>query len=350
MSPRLSAVGVANPPRCELNARRSLEWRAGGPDARRRLAEGSAVSPSVIDGNAIAEELRAEVSDELHEVRAAGARPGLATILVGDDEAARAYERHVHRLAERLECRYVCEHLPAAAATEDVLAVLGKLNADPRITGILLLRPLPAHIPEARIYATLDPLKDVEVVHPMNAGLLALGRPRYVPSTPASCFYLLDHYLRSSGRDPETYYAGKTLDVVGRSDSVGKPAAALGLLRHATVVICHSRTSEAGRLADYTGAADIIIAAAGVAGLVTGDMVRDGVIAIDVGMNPVHDESAGKVRFVGDVDFEGVARKAEAISPVPGGVGPITDVWLVRNTVAAAAIAARLDPVTHKQR
>jgi methylenetetrahydrofolate dehydrogenase (NADP+)/methenyltetrahydrofolate cyclohydrolase len=304
----------------------------------------------VLDGNAVAAELRAEVSEELHDVRAAGARPGLATVLVGDDEAARAYERHVHRLAESLECRYACEHLHADAPLEDVLAVLGKLNADPRITGILLLRPLPVHIPEGRIYATLDPLKDVEVVHPMNAGLLALGRPRYVPSTPASCFYLLDNYLRSSGRDPETFYAGKSLVVVGRSDSVGKPAAALGLLRHATVVVCHSRTSQAGRLGEYTSGADIIIAAAGVPGVVTGDMVRDGVIAIDVGMNPLRDGSTGKVRFVGDVDFDGVARKAEAISPVPGGVGPITDVWLVRNTVAAAAIAARLDPVSHKPR
>jgi methylenetetrahydrofolate dehydrogenase (NADP+) / methenyltetrahydrofolate cyclohydrolase len=298
----------------------------------------------VIDGNAIAEELRGVVSDELHEALDSGIRPGLATVLVGNDYAAQAYERHVHRLADGLECHYVGERLPAGVEVADVLAVVGKLNADPRISGIIILRPLPPQIPEAEVYATMDPGKDIEVVHPENAGLLAQGRPRFVPSTPASCFHLLDHYLRSSGRDPETFYTGRTLVVVGRSDSVGKPAAALGLLRNATVITCHSHTTRAGRLGDFTRRADLLIVAAGVAGLVTGHMVGDGVIVVDVGIDPVEDPETGKVRFVGDVDFESVAEKAEAISPVPGGVGPITDVWLVRNAVAAATIAARTAP------
>jgi methylenetetrahydrofolate dehydrogenase (NADP+)/methenyltetrahydrofolate cyclohydrolase len=237
---------------------------------------------TVIDGNALAEELSAHVHQELEQLKISGSVPGLATILVGEDHAAAAYERHVRRLAERLGCEYANEHLPGDAELADVLAVVGKLNADPRVTGILVLRPLPAGISEPLVYRALDPYKDVEAVHPENAGLLAHGRPRFVPSTPASCFYLLDSYLRSAGRDPQTAYAGTTLVVVGRSDSVGKPAASLALQRNATVVTCHSRTAD---LASFTRQADILIVAAGVAGLVTGDMVRDGVIAVDVGID-----------------------------------------------------------------
>ncbi len=296
---------------------------------------------TVIDGNALAEELSAHVQEELRQLRISGARPSLATILVGEDHAATAYERHVRRLAERLECDYANEHLPADAELADVLAVVGKLNADPRVTGILVLRPLPSAISEPLVYRALDPYKDVEAVHPENAGLLAQGRPRFVPSTPASCFYVLDSYLRSTGREPEAFYPGTALVVVGRSDSVGKPAASLGLQRHATVTTCHSRTADLGA---YTRQADILIVAAGVAGLVTGDMVREGVIAVDVGIDPVQDPETGKVRFVGDIEFESVAAKAEAITPVPGGIGPITDVWLIGNAVGAAAAALRVEP------
>jgi methylenetetrahydrofolate dehydrogenase (NADP+) / methenyltetrahydrofolate cyclohydrolase len=299
------------------------------------------VAATVIDGNALAEELSKHVHEELRQLKASGARPGLATILVGDDHAAAAYERHVRRLAEGLECGYAGEHLPEDAEVADVLAVVGKLNADPRITGILVLRPLPAGISEPLVYRALDAYKDVEAVHPENAGLLAQGRPRFVPSTPASCFYVLDSYLRSTGREPESFFPGKSLVVVGRSDSVGKPAASLGLQRHATVITCHSRTED---LATFTRQADVLIVAAGVAGLVTGDMVREGVIAVDVGIDPVKDPETGKVRFVGDIEFESVVEKAEAVTPVPGGVGPITDVWLIGNAVSAAAAALRVEP------
>jgi methylenetetrahydrofolate dehydrogenase (NADP+)/methenyltetrahydrofolate cyclohydrolase len=299
------------------------------------------VGATVIDGNALAEELSEHVHEELRRLKASGSRPGLATILVGDDHAATAYERHVRRLAERLGCGYAGEHLPAEAEVADVLAVVGKLNADPRITGILVLRPLPAGISEPLVYRALDPYKDVEAVHPENAGLLAQGRPRFVPSTPASCFYVLDSYLRATGREPKSFFPGKSLVVVGRSDSVGKPAASLGLQRHATVITCHSRTAD---LATFTRQADVLIVAAGVAGLVTGDMVREGVIAVDVGIDPVKDPETGKVRFVGDIEFESVVEKAEAVTPVPGGVGPITDVWLIGNAVSAAAAALRVEP------
>ncbi|MBI3647307.1 MAG: bifunctional 5,10-methylene-tetrahydrofolate dehydrogenase/5,10-methylene-tetrahydrofolate cyclohydrolase [Actinobacteria bacterium] len=295
----------------------------------------------VIDGNALAKELHASIEDELRELRASGVHPGLATVLVGDDYAAKAYERHLRSVAEGLEYRYVCEHLSDYVELADVLATVGKLNADPRVTGILLLRPFPSHLPEAQVNAALDPMKDVEAAHPLNAGLLALGQPRFIPSTPASCFHALDAYARSRGFDPSKFLEGRTLVVVGRSSSVGKPAQWLGLQRHATVVACHSRTRDLGAI---TRLADVLIVSVGVPALVTGDMVSEGVIALDVGINAVKDHSTGKILMVGDVDFDGVEAKAEAITPVPGGIGPITDVWLVGNVLAAAAMAARVEP------
>src|SRR5918996_3026830 len=295
----------------------------------------------VIDGEGFARELRADVEVHMRELLEAGVRPGLATVLVGEDYAAQAYERRVRRLAEELGCHYVSEVLAPDIEQADALAVVGKLNADPRVSGILILRPLPPQVPEADVYRMLDPFKDVEAVHPENAGLLALGQPRFTPSTPASVFYMLDRYVEESGRDPHTLYNGLDLVLVGRSNNVGKPALWLGLARGATVVSCHHFTSEAGRLAEHTRAADILVVAAGVPGLVTGEMVKDGVIAVDVGINPVEDKKTEKVRLVGDLEFETIAAKAEAITPVPGGVGPITDVWLLKNTVEAARQLAR---------
>lgn len=302
------------------------------------------MSARVIDGNAIADELHARLGEEVADLRGVGVRPGLATLLVGEDYPAQAYERRVRRLAHELDCHYVSEQLPGGVELADVLATLGRLNADPRITGILVLRPLPAQVPEVELYRILDPTKDIEAVTPVNAGLLAQGRPRFVPSTPASCFHLLDSYVRSSGRDPATFYDGMNLVLVGRSNNVGKPAVWLGLQRNATVISAHHHTYEAGRLADFTRIADVLIVAVGVAGLIEGDMVREGVIAVDVGINPIRDEETGKVRLVGDLDFEGVAARAEAISPVPGGVGPITDIWLLHNSVRAATMAAGIGP------
>ena len=300
------------------------------------------MSARVIDGEALAAELRSEVEKKLVELEAAGVRPGLATVLFGEEYAAQAYERRLRRLAEELGCHYVSEQLAADVEQADALAIVGKLNADPRVTGILILRPLPRQVAEEDVYRALDPLKDIEAVHPDNAGLLALGTPRYVPSTPASVFHMLDRYVEESGRDPKTFYNGLDLVLVGRSNNVGKPALWLGLARNATVVSAHAYTSQAGRLPDHTRRADILVVAAGVPRVVDGEMVKEGVIAIDVGINAVLDEETGKTRLVGDLDFESVAAKAEAVSPVPGGVGPITDVWLLRNTIDAARYRARL--------
>ena len=295
----------------------------------------------VIDGVALARELRASIEEELEILRLSAVQPGLATLRVGTDYAAQAYESHLRRLAEGLGYRFVAEHLTDRAERADVLATIGKLNADPRVTGILVLRPLPPQLAENEVNAAVDPFKDVEAVNPINAGLLASGRPRFVPSTPASCFFALDSHVRARGEDPRTFCSGRTLVVLGRSQSVGKPAQWLGLHRDATVIACHSRTRN---LAEFTQQADVLIVSTGVPALVRADMVREGVIAIDVGINAVQDAASGKVVVTGDIDFDGVAAKAEAITPVPGGIGPITDVWLVGNVLAAAAMAARVEP------
>jgi methylenetetrahydrofolate dehydrogenase (NADP+)/methenyltetrahydrofolate cyclohydrolase len=217
---------------------------------------------------------------------------------------------------------------------------VGLLDADPRVSGILILRPMPPHISEVALYRALDPLKDIESMHPVNAGMLALGRPRYVPSTPASVFHMLDRYLVSMGRDPDEFYRRSRLVVVGRSLNVGKPAVLLGLSRGATVLACDENTSAAGYLAECTRQADILISAAGVPRLIGREHVKPGVIAVDVGINPITDPVTGRTRLVGDMAFDEILPIAEAVSPVPGGVGPITDVCLLRTTAAAARLTA----------
>lgn len=302
------------------------------------MAEATSLRAHLIDGEAMAADLRVRLVSRIAALADRGVRPGLATVMVGGEYSAQAYERRVRRLAAELGCHYASEQLPADAAEADAVAAVGKLDADPRVSGILVLRPLPPHVSEVALYQTLDPRKDIEAVHPVNAGLLALGRPRYIPSTPASAFHMLDRYLVDSGRDPAAFYEGSLVVVVGRSANVGKPAIMLAMERNATVVSCDVHTYRAGRLYELTAAADALIVAVGVPGLIAGQHVRDGVIAIDVGINAVRDAVTGKVRLVGDLDFDSVAAKAEAVSPVPGGVGPITDVWLLHNTVAAAEV------------
>ncbi|MQA63964.1 MAG: bifunctional 5,10-methylene-tetrahydrofolate dehydrogenase/5,10-methylene-tetrahydrofolate cyclohydrolase [Actinophytocola sp.] len=293
-----------------------------------------------IDGERYAADLGQQLAAEVEQLARRGVRPGLATVMAGDSYAARAYERRLYGLARKLGCYYVCAALPENVDEAEAVAVVDKLDADHRVSGVLVLRPLPSQVSEVALYRALDPLKDIEAVHPANAGLLTLDRPRYVPSTPASAFYMLDRYFRDSGRDPNGVYANSNMVLVGRSNNVGKPAVLLGLSRNATVISCDAHSFKAGLLYEHTSNADILIVAAGVPGLVAGEHVKRGVVAIDIGINPIEDPLTGEVRLVGDLDFDSVADKAEAISPVPGGVGPITDVWLLRNTVLAATAAA----------
>ncbi|MGH9022708.1 MAG: bifunctional 5,10-methylenetetrahydrofolate dehydrogenase/5,10-methenyltetrahydrofolate cyclohydrolase [Acidimicrobiia bacterium] len=297
-----------------------------------------------IDGTSLARELKQEVAQGVADLLSKGIRPGLATVSFEGDFAAAAYERGLRRLASDLRFYYRCDTLPQDVEEADAVAAVGKLNAAPDVSGIVILRPLPSQISEGAMCQELDPLKDVEAVHPTNAGLLALGRPRYVPSTAASCFYLLDRYMLASGRDPLEFYARSNMVVVGRSANVGRPASLLGLARNATVVCCDEHTFRAGNLYEYTRNADILVVAAGVAGLIRGDHVKEGVIAVDVGINPVA-SSTGVVSIVGDIDQGTVAERAEAITPVPGGVGPVTSVWLLKSTVQAARLVAGLDDV-----
>jgi methylenetetrahydrofolate dehydrogenase (NADP+)/methenyltetrahydrofolate cyclohydrolase len=297
----------------------------------------------VIDGRGLAAELKERLAAEVAGLRDTEVVPGLATVLVGSPAEADVYERRVRSLAGELGYRYACERLPFDAEEAEVIATVGKLKEDPRVSGILVLKPLPDHVSEANVYRALDPLKDIEAVHPVNAGLLALGRPRYVPSTPAAAFHMLDRYLDGLGCDPAEFYSRSNVVIVGRSNNVGKPAASLAFARNTTVVSCDEHAYNAGRLAEFTSRADVLIVAAGVPELIEKEHVREGVVAIDIGINPVRDPRTGKHGFVGDLTFFGVAARVEALSPVPGGVGPITDVWLLKNTADAARISTRAE-------
>lgn len=288
----------------------------------------------LIDGRAYAAELAQEVRAG---VAALGGAVGIATLLVGEDYAAQVYQRRIDRHAQEAGIFSRPERLPADASLPRVLAMLSELDRDPRVSGILVLRPLPPHLPESDVLRGIPRLKDVEAQHPENAGLLALGTPRFTPSTAAAAFHMLDRYMAASGRDLAHAYDGLTLVLVGRSNNVGKPAAILGLARNATVVSAHKHTADAGRLAEHTRMADLLIVAAGVPGLITGGFVREGAIVVDIGINAVA-QPDGSTRLVGDVDTESVLPLVEAVSPVPGGVGPITDVWLLRNALVAARL------------
>lgn len=273
-----------------------------------------------MDGKALAARIREEVAREV----AAFPRPiGLATVLVGDDPASDVYIRMKHKatLEVGMEARDL--RLPATTTEAELLALVAELNADDAIDGILVQLPLPDGIDEGRVIRAVDPLKDVDGFHPLNAGLLLAGTPGHVPGTPLGVIELLDEY--------EIELQGANAVVIGRSDIVGKPAALLLLHRHATVTVCHSRTRD---LAAETLRADVIVAAVGVPGVVKPEMVREGAAVIDVGINRTE---AG---LVGDVDPE-VAGRAGFLTPVPGGVGPMTIAMLLKSTIRAARYRER---------
>jgi methylenetetrahydrofolate dehydrogenase (NADP+)/methenyltetrahydrofolate cyclohydrolase len=299
----------------------------------------TALTHRLIDGRAFAGELLDDVRADVADLRDAGYPVGIATLLVGDDYAASVYQRRIDRHANAVGVVSRPVQMSGDSTFAEVVGKIAELDVDPDITGILVLRPLPGHIDDARVFAHLPVLKDVEAQHPENAGLLALGTPRFVPSTAAAAFDMLDRYMRGSGHDPRTAYDGLDLVIVGRSNNVGKPAAILGLQRNATVISAHKHTYDAGRLPEHTRQADLLIVAVGVPRMITAEHVRPGAIVVDIGINPVTG-SDGKVHLVGDVDTESVLPHVRAVSPVPGGVGPITDAWVLRNTVAAARALA----------
>lgn len=285
----------------------------------------------VLNGNEIAAELRAEVAVSAGQLAStSGVIPGLAAVLVGDDPASAVYVRNKGRACAEAGIFSEIFYWPSHARQDDLLAFIDRLNADPRFHGILVQLPLPEQLDENTVIQRVDPRKDVDGLHPVNQGRVLQGEPVFLPCTPAGVQQLL---LRS-GYDP----AGKHVVIVGRSNIVGKPLAALLMQRapggNATVTVCHTRTRD---LPEITRTADILVAAMGVPGAIGADMVRKGAVVVDVGINRVDDPSRRRgYRLVGDVDYPAVAAKAEAITPVPGGIGPMTIAMLLRNTVEAA--------------
>jgi methylenetetrahydrofolate dehydrogenase (NADP+) / methenyltetrahydrofolate cyclohydrolase len=274
-----------------------------------------AMTATLMDGKALAARIREEVAREA----AAFERPvGLATVLVGDDPASDVYIRAKHRATLEVGMVPRDVRLPAETGEEELLELVAELNADDDVDGILVQLPLPGQIDEGRVIRAVDPVKDVDGFHPLNAGLLLAGTPGHVPGTPAGILALLDEY--------EVELQGAEAVVVGRSDIVGKPVALLLLHRHATVTLCHSRTRD---LAGVVRRADVVVAAVGVPGIVTPEMVKPGAAVIDVGITRTE---AG---LVGDVD-PAVAEVAGLLTPVPGGVGPMTIAMLLRSTLRAA--------------
>ena len=276
---------------------------------------------TIIDGKLVSAQLRQELKEQTSAfIAKTGITPGLAVILVGDDPASAVYVRNKHRACEEVGMYSAVHTLPAETSEGELLALIDKLKADDAIHGILVQLPLPKHISEERVVLAIDPSKDVDAFHPSNVGKIMLGNYRFLPCTPAGVMALLRHY--------EIEVEGKHCVVVGRSNIVGKPQALFLLEKNGTVTVCHSRTKN---LADITRQADILVAAVGRPRFITADMVKDGAVVIDVGINRLDDGT-----LAGDVDFDAVEKKAYAITPVPGGVGPMTVTMLLYNTLTAA--------------
>jgi methylenetetrahydrofolate dehydrogenase (NADP+)/methenyltetrahydrofolate cyclohydrolase len=284
----------------------------------------------LIDGVAIARTIREQVARDARELTERGTRPGLAVVLVGDDSASIVYVRSKAKACDEAGMHSVTIRLDAATSQDDLLHVVRTLNDDSQIHGILVQMPLPSHIDASAIINAIDPRKDVDGFHPVNVGRLSIGETDgFVPCTPAGVVVLLDR----SNVD----IAGAETVIVGRSNIVGKPMAALMIARDATVTICHSRTRD---LAAHIAHADIVIAAVGRAGLIRGEMLKPGCTVIDVGMNRFPDSTAQRgYKLVGDVDFDSAREVASRITPVPGGVGPMTIAMLLSNTVRAARMS-----------
>jgi methylenetetrahydrofolate dehydrogenase (NADP+)/methenyltetrahydrofolate cyclohydrolase len=292
------------------------------------------MTAKIISGSEVAKEIREELKQEVADLKERhNLVPGLVTILVGEDPASVSYVTAKQRTSHELGFHSKQDNQPADMAEDELLKLIDQYNGDPKIHGILVQLPLPKHIDEGKILYAIDPRKDVDGFHPVNVGKLMIGEPNYLPCTPAGIQQLL---IRSG-----TKIEGADVVVVGRSNIVGKPIANILLQKregaNATVTVCHTRTRE---MASYTKRADILIVAAGKPKAINADMVKEGAVVIDVGVNRIGKTPEGKAILCGDVDFEGVKEKASAITPVPGGVGPMTITMLMMNTVKAAKLAA----------
>lgn len=293
----------------------------------------------LIDGKAVAAQVVAEVREEVSALRAQGIEPALAVVLVGDDPASHVYVRNKVLRAEEVGIRSLEHRLPADCSAEQLLAVVEALNTDATVNGILVQLPLPAHIDENRVLQAIDPAKDVDGFHSENVGGLSQGRPVLTPCTPAGCMRLLKQTCGD--------LRGKHAVVIGRSNIVGKPMAALLLQADCTVTVVHSRSLNPQALCRQ---ADIVIAAVGRPRLIDASWLKPGAVVIDVGINRIDDN--GRSRLVGDVDFDAALPHVAAITPVPGGVGPMTIAFLMKNTVTAAlaqhhALRSQSEAVCH---
>ncbi len=275
---------------------------------------------SIIDGKAMALSIRAELAQQALRLASKGVKPGLAVVLVGTDPASQVYVKMKRKACAEAGIESLAHDLAGDASEKTLLELIARLNADGAVHGILVQLPLPKHIDEKKVLLAIDPAKDVDGFHPVNVGLLALGEPCFAPCTPAGIIALIE----STGKKIE----GASAVVLGRSNIVGKPVAAMLIKRNATVTVCHSKTAD---LAGEVGRADILVAAIGRPGFVKGPWIKPGAVVIDVGINRLPD---GKL--AGDVDFKGAVERASAITPVPGGVGPMTIAMLLKNTVEAA--------------
>jgi methylenetetrahydrofolate dehydrogenase (NADP+)/methenyltetrahydrofolate cyclohydrolase len=295
------------------------------------------MTAQIIDGKQVAADMRAELKDEVARLKEKGIVPGLGVILVGEDPASKSYVTAKERACENIGIYSDDNRLSAAASQEELMALVEKMNNDPKINGILVQLPLPKGLNEAEVLLAIDPAKDVDGFHPVNVGKMVVGEKAFLPCTPHGVVQL----LKRSGVTIE----GAEVVIVGRSNIVGKPLANMLIQKkpnaNATVTVCHTRTKD---LTYHTKRADIVIAAAGRPNTVTADMVKENVVVIDVGVNRVEDATKKRgYRLVGDVDFEAVKEKASFITPVPGGVGPMTITMLLYNTVESAKKAAGIE-------
>ncbi len=292
------------------------------------------MTAKIIDGKQIAADMQAELKEEVAKLKQEGIVPGLGVILVGEDPASQSYVTAKERACENLGIYSDDNRLPAETTQQDLISLINRMNTDPKINGILVQLPLPKHLNESEVLLAISPDKDVDGFHPTNIGKMVAGQPAFLPCTPHGVIKL----LQRNGVKIE----GSHVVIVGRSNIVGKPIANMLIQKNqtgnATVTVCHTRTKD---LAYHTRQADIIIAAAGRPKTITADMVKDGVVIIDVGVNRVEDATRKKgYRLAGDVDFEAVKEKASLITPVPGGVGPMTITMLLYNTVESSKKAA----------